>query len=102
MMKKDTPTSTHKVFKSVSIQLTAAILTDIPEAIFSGFENDPLAKDKKVIVLSYPESAEAELKKILNEFDNKVLSVNLFYYNRNLNFLRDRLFSRKTERGRNG
>ncbi len=97
-MKKSTPTNTHKIFKSVSIQLTAALLTDIPEATFSGFENDPLEKDKKVILISYPESTELEFKRILNEFENKILSVNLFYYNRNLNYLRDRLFSRRMER----
>lgn len=88
----------QKVFKSVSIQLTAAILTSIPEATFTGFENDPLEKDKKVILISYPESAGVEVNKVLNEFDDKILSVNLFYYNRNLNFLRDRLFSRKMGR----
>lgn len=98
MMKKSTPTNTHKVFKSVSIQLTAALLTDIPEATFAGLENDPLEKDKKVILISYPESADPEVNKILDEFDRKVLSVNLFYYNRNLNYLRDRLFSRRTGR----
>jgi len=102
MMKKNTPASTHKVFKSVSIQLTAALLTDISEATFIGFENDPLERDKKVILISYPKSADPEFKKILNEFDNKILSVNLFYYNRNLNFLRDRLFSRKMGRRDDG
>lgn len=96
MMKENTPASTHKVFKSVSIQLIAALLTDISEATFIGFENDPLEKDKKVILISYPESADLEFKRILNEFENKTLSINLFYYNRNLNYLRDRIFSRKT------
>jgi len=98
MMKKNTPTITHKVFKSVSIQLTAALLTDISEANFIGFEDDPLEKDKKVILISYPESTDSEFKRILNEFENKTLSVNLFYYNRNLNYLRDRLFSRRIGR----
>jgi hypothetical protein len=97
-MKKNTPINIHKVFKSVSIQLTATLLTDIPEATFAGLENDPLEKDKKVILISYPESADSEINKILDEFDRKVLSVNLFYYNRNLNYLRDRLFSRRTGR----
>lgn len=97
-MKKNTPANTHKVFKSTSIQLTAAILTDISEATFTGFENDSLEKDKKIILISYPESMETEVKKILNEFDNKILCVNLFYYNRNLNYLRDRLFNRRMER----
>ena len=96
MMKKTLPINTHKVFKSTSIQLIAAILTDISEATFAGFEDDPLEKDKKVLLINYPKTAELEVNKILNEFNNKILSVNLFYYNRNLNFLRDRLFSRKT------
>ncbi len=98
MMKKNTPASTYKVFKSVSIQLTAALLTNISEATFTGFENSPLERSKKVILISYPESADPEFKKIFNEFENKTLSVNLFYYNRNLNYLRDKLFSRKTDR----
>ena len=98
MMKKSTTTNTHKVFKSVSIQLIAALLTDIPEATFVGLENIPLEKDKKVILISYPESADLEFKRILYEFENKTLSVNLFYYNGNLNYLRDRLFSRRTGR----
>jgi len=98
MMKKNTLINTHKVFKSVSIQLTAALLTDIPEATFAGLENDPLEKDKKIILISYPESAGPEINKILDEFDRKVLFINLFYYNRNLNYLRDRLFSRRVGR----
>jgi len=97
-MKRSTATNTHKVFKSVSIHLTAALLTDIPESTLTGLENDPLEKDKKVILISYPESVDLEFKRILSEFENKTLSVNLFYYNRNLNYLRDRLFSRRTGR----
>lgn len=96
-MQENLPHS-QKVFKSVSIQLTAAILTEIPEATFTGFEDDPLEKDKKVILINYPKTAEFEFNKIIKEFGDKVLSVNLFYYNRNLNFLRDRLFSRKIGR----
>ena len=98
MKKENLPINTHKTFKSSSIQLTAAILTGVSEATFTGFENDPLKYNIKIIVISYPKSTGSEVNKILNEFDNKILSVNLFYYNRNLNFLRDRLFNRKTER----
>ncbi len=98
MMKKNTPVNTHKVFKSVSIQLTAALLTDIPEATFIGFENDYLETDRKVILIAYPELAEPGFKRVLDEFESKTLSVNLFYYNRNLNFIRDRIFSRKAGR----
>ncbi len=97
-MKKSMPLSTQKVFKSVSIQLTAALLTDISEATFIGFENDPLEKDKKVILIAYPELAEPGFKRVLDEFETKTLCVNLFYYNRNLNFLRDRIFNRKVGR----
>lgn len=97
-MKKNMPLSTQKVFKSVSIQLTAALLTDISEATFIGFENDPLEKDKKVILIAYPGTAEPGFKKVLDEFESKTLCVNLFYYNRNLNFLRDRIFNRKAGR----
>jgi len=100
-MKKNPATILPKIFRSVSIQLTAALLTDISEATLIGFEDAPLETDRKVFLISYPESATPEIKKILDEFENKTLSVNLFYYNRNLNYLRDRLFSRKTER-RNG
>jgi len=98
MMKESPSTNTHKVLKSTSIQLTAAILTEIQEATFTGFEDDPLEKEKKIILISYPKTTEVEVKKILNEFENKTLSINLFYYNRNLNYLRDRLFSRRMDR----
>ncbi|MFA5350254.1 MAG: hypothetical protein WC357_02850 [Candidatus Omnitrophota bacterium] len=97
-MKKSTPANTHKVFKSVSIQLTAALLTDISEATFIGFESDSLERDRKIILIAYPESAEPGFKRVLDEFESKTLCVNLFYYNRNLNFLRDRIFSRKVGR----
>lgn len=98
MKKKNISAGTNKIFKSLSIQLTAALLTDISEATFTGFEKDPIEKDKKVILISYPESSTPEFNKILNEFENKTLCVNLFYYNRNLNYLRDRLFNRKMGR----
>jgi hypothetical protein len=97
-MKRSSPASTHKVFKSVSIQLTAALLTGISEAAFIGFENGLSERNKKVILISYPKSVAPEFKKLLDEFENRTLCVNLFYYNRNLNFLRDRIFNRKLDR----
>ncbi|MDD5476881.1 MAG: hypothetical protein PHG87_01515 [Candidatus Omnitrophica bacterium] len=97
-MKKSTPTNSPKVFRSISLQLAAALLTDISEATFIGLENNTLEKDRKVILIAYPESAELGFKRVLDEFESKTLCVNLFYYNRNLNFLRDRIFNRKVDR----
>ena len=88
----------HNTFKSPSIQLTAAILSELPDSNLLGFEDDLLDNRKKIILISYPKSQEFELNKIIQDFGNKVLIVNLFYYNRNLNYLRDKLFNKKTER----
>ena len=88
----------HNTFKSASIQLTAAILSELPDSNLLGFEDDLLDNRKKIILISYPKSQEFELNKIIQDFGNKVLTVNLFYYNRNLNYLRDKLFNKKTER----
>ena len=83
-------------FRSPSIQLTSAILSEIPDSTFLGFENDPTETGKKIILISYPKSQEFELNKIIQDFKGKVLTVNLFYYNRNLNYLRDRLLNKRT------
>lgn len=87
-----------KIFKSASIQLIAAILTEISEATFLGFEDDPTESGRKLIIISYPDIRETELNKMVREFGQKILNINLFYYNRNLNFLRDRIFNRRAER----
>lgn len=87
-----------KTFKSLSLQLISAILTEVPEAVFLRFEDDSDQHNKKFFVISYPESQQYEVDKLVKGFEDKALFVNLFYYNRNLNFLRDRLFNKKTER----
>lgn len=81
----------HKLFKSPSLHLISAILTEIPEVVFLALEDDLFDKNKKVIVISYPNSQDFEVQNTIEKFNNRELSINLFNFNRNLNFVRDRL-----------
>lgn len=96
IMSENYSPNNHNIFKSPSIQLTSAILSELPDSTFLGFEDDLIDTARKVILISYPKSQESELNKIVQEFGSKVLIVNLFFYNRNLNYLRDRLFKKRT------
>jgi len=80
--------------KSTNLQLAAAFLSGLTDATLQGFEDDPFDKTRKAIIISYPASMKFEADKIIQTFEDKTIVVNLFYYTRNLNYLRDKLFKR--------
>ena len=88
-----------KTFKTASLPLAAAILTEISGCDFQ-INSDRTIDGKAIIRLFYPDSEENNLKKIVTSYGKKELLVNLYQYNRNLNVVRNVLFSKGTRNAR--
>ena len=88
-----------KRFKFTSLHLSAVLLTEIEESSFAGIDSGQAIDGcKKIFLIDIPKQSYKIAEKLVSDFNEKQLSVNLYLYNRNLNFLRDKLFQNKKER----
>lgn len=86
-------------FRSISLHLAAVLLTKIEQSSFVGIDSDQTIDGcKKIFLIDIPMQSCKIAEKLVSDFNEKQLSINLYFYNRNLNFLRDKLFRNKKER----
>lgn len=89
------------IYETTDIKLGAVILSEIPNSQLVGTDSDRLINSKKVLKMEYPEEQKEALDELVKSYAQKVQLVNVFDYNRNLNFIRNMVFNRdrvRTER----
>ena len=81
----------RETYETVSMQLAAAAMAEIPQVQLEGISADPTVDGKRVIKLAYPAAVCEQFGRLVADFGRKVLRPNLFNYNRQLNRVRDEM-----------
>ncbi len=81
----------QRQFRTTSLVLSASLLTEIPGSFILSVSQTDSIDGKKVITLGYDAAQESEVKRVVEAFQQRRLTIPLYPYNVNLNALRDRL-----------
>jgi hypothetical protein len=76
--------------KRLKKKLAALLLSEIPDSSFEVHEQDG-NYIKKIIKINYAARHKLDVFKVVTDFINKKALANLYYYNKSLNRIRDRL-----------
>ena len=78
-------------FRTTSLPLAAALLSEVRAASIGGISNTPSIDGRKLISITYPPAQEQAVSQVAELFHQRRLTVGLYPFNRALNALRDRL-----------
>ncbi|MCQ9206456.1 MAG: hypothetical protein NG740_01025 [Omnitrophica bacterium] len=87
------------IYETTDIKLGAAILAEILETFFVGISKENCVGTKRPIKITYSEEYAETLKKLIGDYERKVLMVNLYEFNRALFLIRNALFGRSGHNG---
>ena len=78
-------------FETTSLPLAASLLCQVPSAILLQVSSKLAIDGKRLIVVGYPPDQTNAIREVIEQFYSRKLVVPLYFYNRVLNTLRDRL-----------
>lgn len=84
--------------RTLSIHLAAALILMVPSAFVSDVIKENTSDGNWTIIIRYPIAMQQNVQVVVDLYNGKELTVNLFNYNRSLNLIRD-LLSRKKNTG---
>ena len=91
-MRSDKKPAEHDIYKSMSLHLSALLLSEIPSSNFT-IENPSLPR--KTFIIKYPKEYEKSVNTLVESYTSKSAMCNLFLYNAHLFRLRNALRSRQ-------
>lgn len=76
-------------YETSELKLAALLLSEIPSCSFDVYDQGNSIR--KIIRITYPAGCKEQVSKIEKDFINKIASTNVYFYNKALNKIRDKL-----------
>lgn len=77
-------------YDTTELKLAALLLAEIPESSFEVYPQGN-SSDKKIIKISFKSEYKNDVEKLIGDFINKQAIAKVYYYNKALHLIRDRI-----------